>query len=330
VSIGNDDQLALGRAVYRDAVRRDDALAAARAAARLRARSFDLGARELETVQASRQLLGRAIRAARARRAVGATIVPVPLSIEPAPAMPARRTRRRPYAIAAVIAALVFLLAGQLAQPATQPTDDGGSGGQPPAAVDPILLVTNPSRGRVVLAVAAVAPAEIEAVATEAPVPVDSPAPAQGAGASPGPSGAASGPGSGGSGSGSGGGSGSGSGGGGSASATPAPRTPTPTPAPTFASCPSAPRGFARLCGAVLDARGQPIAGACVSQGPCKSSSAQTDPRGRFSFTLVVGNGTLVWNLEFAKAGYQTAFYSQTSRQGIISIPTQRLVAAPK
>jgi len=44
---------------------------------------------------------------------------------------------------------------------------------------------------------------------------------------------------------------------------------------------------------------------------------------------LPVGNGTLQWGLEFAKPGYRTATYTQTSRQGFITIPTQRLVAAP-
>jgi len=71
VSNGHDDPLALSRAVFRDAVLRDDALAAARAAARLRAHDPDLGARDLEAVRASRQMLGRAIRAARARRVIG-------------------------------------------------------------------------------------------------------------------------------------------------------------------------------------------------------------------------------------------------------------------
>jgi hypothetical protein len=42
-----------------------------------------------------------------------------------------------------------------------------------------------------------------------------------------------------------------------------------------------------------------------------------------------VGNGSLQWGLEFAMPGYRTASYTQTSQQGFITIPTQRLVAAP-
>jgi hypothetical protein len=92
----------------------------------------------------------------------------------------------------------------------------------------------------------------------------------------------------------------------------------------------SIPRGFARLCGQVIDARtGRPIAGACVSLGGCTEQSARTDGNGRWAFVLPVGDGTLQWGLEFAMPGYRTATFAQTSRQGFITIPTQRLVAAP-
>ncbi len=91
------DPLALRRAQFRDAVWRGDALATARAAARLRGHVGDLGARDLESLRAARQTLGRAIRDARARRLV------TPVPPEPAPAVPLRRPRRRPYALGASI-----------------------------------------------------------------------------------------------------------------------------------------------------------------------------------------------------------------------------------
>jgi hypothetical protein len=191
---------------------------------------------------------------------------------------------------------------------------------------DAPVLVSAVSRGRVVLAEAAVAPAISEPVATAEPdvSASASPAPTAGSGAATG--GAVPG-GSGGPGTGTGTGSGSGTG---TSSPSPAP-TATRTPAPTFAVCfVSIPRGFARLCGQVIDARtGRPIAGACVSLGGCTEQSARTDGNGRWAFVLPVGDGTLEWGLEFAMTGYRTATYAQTSRQGFITIPTQRLVAAP-
>jgi hypothetical protein len=318
-----DDPLELRRALFRDAVRRDDALATARAAARLRAHVGALGARDLETVRASRQMLGRAIRDARARRAL-APVVP-----EPAIAIPSRRPRRFPYALGAAIAALALVIGAVLAQPLldrSAQADGGGGGASAAVASDPAILVSAPSRGRVVLAEVAVAPTIAEPAPTAEPdaSASASPAPASGVGgaaASAGPSG------SGGSGTGTGGGSGSGTGIG---SPSPAP-TATRSPGPTFATCfVSIPRGFARLCGQVIDARtGRAIAGACVSLGPCTDQSARTDPNGRWAFVLPVGNGALQWGVEFAMAGYRTATYTLTSRQGFLTIPTQRLVAGP-
>jgi len=307
------DPLALRRAQFGDAVRRGDGLATARAAAQLRAHVGDLGARDLETVRAARQMLGRAIRDARARRLL------VPVAVEPSPAVPLRRPRHLPYTFGAAIAVLALVLGGLLAQPLlgqTEPTD-GGGGGTPAA-----IVVTAQSRGRVVLADAVVVSVIAEPQPTIAPEASDSAssAPASGSDAA---AGSAAPSGSGGAGSGTGNGSGTGS-------PRPAP-TASRTPAPTFAACfVSIPRGFARLCGAVVDARtGRGIAGACVSLGPCTDQSARTDPNGRWAFVLPVGNGTLQWGLEFRMVGYLTASFSQTSRLGFISIPTQRLVAAP-
>jgi len=322
----DNDPLELRRAQFRDAVRRDDALAAARAAARLRAHARQLGARDFETMRASRQMFGRAIRDARVRRASG------PIRLDPEIAIPLAAPRRIPYALIATIAVVGLVFGALLAQPLfdVSEQDGGGGGGAPAAAVssDAPILVSALSRGRVVLADVAVASAIVEPAPTAEPEPSASasPAPTTGVGAgigSPSPSG------SGGPGTGTGTGSGNGNGSG-TSSPSPAP-TATRSPAPTLTVCfVSIPRGFARLCGQVIDARtGRAIAGACVSLGACTDQSARTDSNGRWAFVLPVGDGSLQWGLEFAKAGYLTTTYTQTSRQGFITIPTQRLVAAP-
>jgi hypothetical protein len=321
----DDEILALRRATYRDAMRRGDDLAAARAAAALRAHLGSLGARDLAAVRASRQSFGRAIRDARARRVLG------PVATDAAPAIALPRSRLRPSALLAALAALALALAGLFAQPLLDRSQDaeGGSGGAPAAAAsDEPILLSALSRGRVIVAEVAVAAAVVEPVATPAPEPSASatPAPLPGAGA---PSGSSAPSGSAGPGTGTGTGSGTGPGTG-TRTASPAP-TATRSPAPTLAACfASLPRGFARLCGLVVDSRtGRAISGACVSLGPCTDQSTRTDVNGRWAFVLPVGDGTLQWALEFAMAGYRTATYTQTSRQGYLAIPTHRLVAGP-
>jgi len=181
---GADDPLELRRAQFRDAVRRDDALAAAHAAARLRAHARELGARDFETMRASRQLFGRAIRDARVRRA----FAPVPL--EPAIAIPLSRRRRIPYALFATIAVVLLVFGALLAQPLLDASEQNGGGGGAPAAVtsDAPILVSALSRGRVVLAEVAVAPAIAEPAPTAEPEASASasPAPTTGAGAATG------------------------------------------------------------------------------------------------------------------------------------------------
>ncbi len=316
-----NDDLTIHRAVYGDAHRRGDALATARAAARLRAHITDLDAAELTVVRASRQRFGQAIREARSRRRA-APVVPMQ-----ALAIPLSPPRRSPVALAALFALLALVLAAVVGGPLlVEQTEGGAGGGAPVDVVDPVVQPVTLSRGRVILAVAAVVPAVVEepqvtaspdpiaVVATPGPA-----APANGADApaGSGPPGNGGGPGSGGPGNGS-----------GSGAPSPAP-TATRTPAPTLAICfASVPRGFARLCGQILDARtGRGLADACVSLGPCNSQSARTDANGRWAFPLVVGNGSLTWFLEFSKPGYTTSLFSQTSRQGRILIPT--LVLTP-
>ena len=318
------ERLAIRRALYADAQRRGDPLATANAAARLRAHIGGLAGSELEAVRASRRNFGQAIRQARSRR----TAPPLQLSLTAA--IPRTPRRRFPLALVAVVALIALALASVLAPPFLDATE-GGAGGAPSVASDPAVPIVQ-SRGRVVLAATTAVSVVEEPAATAPPETPASSAPAPPSGAT-GPAGSAAPSGSGtpGAGTGTGSGGGNGSGGNGTGgSPAPAP-TATRTPAPTFAACfVSIPRGFARLCGAVTDARsGRGIAGVCVSLGPCTDQSTRTDPNGRWTFALPVGNGTLQWGLEFRVAGYRTASFTQTSRPGFISIPTQRLVAAP-
>ncbi|HLZ48728.1 MAG TPA: hypothetical protein VKR80_08785 [Candidatus Limnocylindria bacterium] len=314
------ERLLIRRALYADAQRRGDPLATANAAARLRAHIGDLTALDLATVRASRRNFGQAIRQARSRRVAP----PVPPFTG---AVPLSGSRRSPLGAVLVVALLALVLASLLTRPSAVNEADGGGGALVAAVSDPVPPVAL-SRGRVVLPAAAAVEAVADPVATAAPeaaaptgaAPADD---ANAAAGTPGPAGS----GTAGTGTGTGSGSGSGSG---SGIASPAP-TASPTPRPTYAACfASIPRGFARLCGFVVDAQtGRGIAGACVSLGPCTDQSTRTDPNGRWAFVLPVGNGTLEWGLEFRMAGYRTATFTQTSRLGFISIPTQRLVAGP-
>jgi hypothetical protein len=89
------------------------------------------------------------------------------------------------------------------------------------------------------------------------------------------------------------------------------------------------PAGFAKLCGQVVDAStNKPIPDACVSLGPCSDQGIRTDPNGRWALLLPIGNGGLLWFFEFSKAGYVTNKYTQTSKEGRVLIPTQRLAPA--
>ena len=307
--------LAIHRAVYRDAHRRGDAFATARAAARLRAHIPELDAAELTAVRASRQRFGQAIREARSRR-----LAPALLSVQ-APGIPLSPPRRFPVLLAASFALLALLLAAVVAEPLLFDRTEGGGGGSPAAdASDPVVQPVTLSRGRVILAVAAVEPVVEQAAASAEPEPsaspASSPAPTNGAGAAPtsglpggsgapGPSGAGV--------------PGPGSGAGVPPSATPT-RTPRPTPLPPLA------RGFARLSGVVVDtSTGRGLPGACVSLGPCTAGAPRTDANGRWTLDLPVGSGGLNWGLEFAKASYTSSTLNVRSRTGYIFLPTQRL-----
>jgi len=314
MAFGSDD-LAIHRAVYREAHSRGDPLATVRAAARLRAHITDLDAAELTAVRASRQRFGQAIREARSRR-----LAPPAVSVQ-ARGIPLSPPRRFPVALAASFALVVLVIAAVVAEPLLVDQTEGGGGGAPAAdASDPVVQPVTLSRGRVILAVAAVEPVAEQTPASAAPEPPasasENPAQTSGPSAAPGAAGPSGsgvpGPGSG---------SGSGGSGGGVPSASPTPMaTPRPTPFPPLA------RGFARLSGQVIDARtGRGLPDACVSLGPCTAVSTRTDANGRWTFDLPVGGGALEWGLEFAKTGYTPSSLIVRARTGFIFLPTQRL-----
>lgn len=284
------DLFALRRAAFREARRRGDPLAAARAAAQLRLDADELDPRDQATLRASRLVVGRAIRDARARRRNPVVVTPF---------IPDRRARRFPFALAATVVLSAAVLLVLLLQPVE--IDGGSRGGAPTAAASAPVKSTAPqSRGRVKIAVPAIVPVLEQPNPTTAPVVVVQPTadpdafPTDGASVVPGP------------------GAGAGTGAG-------------------LATCAaSVPPGFARLCGQVLDAStGRGLANACMSLGPCSSQSIRTDANGRWALQLPLGNGELIWFLEFSKPGYTTAKFTQSSRLGRTLIPTQRLVPAP-
>ncbi len=285
------------RATLYAAIRDGDALAAARAAARLRIPGRTLAPFERARARDARRALGLALVKARLGT-VAAPAAPVPLLARP----DSPHWRRRLAAVAVAAAVLVVLLFGG----GTGLLPGGGSPEPPPAAepvVVPMRLVTV-SRGRTISLAA-------EVVAEASPSPTPTPAPSPSASAEPTlvPSTAEPGAGSGGSGSGgSGGGAGGGSGRGtGVGVGTPAP-TPTPTPAPT-ATPPVPPLGYTRLNVIVYDwTTLRPLADVCVVIGTlsCGPDAPHTDLRGRWSADVAATPATTQWDMLFIKAGFIT------------------------
>lgn len=273
------------RAAFREARRRGDPLAAARAAAQLRIDTTDLDPRDLSALRAARLVVGRGIRDARARRlhptSAGATVPP-------------RRRFRFPFALAATIVLAVAVLTALSLIPVAE--NGGGSRAAAPVPTATTVPIALQSRGRVITAVRAVVPVLPQPQPEPQPNPTVAPTANPGADAFP-TDGDSVVPGA-----------GSGTG-------------------PGFASCPSfVPEGFAKLCGQVIDAStNKPIPDACISLGPCNSQGIHTDPNGRWAVLLPIGNGGLLWFFEFSKAGYVTNKYTQTSKEGRVLIPTQRL-----
>jgi len=276
------------RAAFREARRRGDPIAAARAAAQLRAGAGDLDPRDLLALRGARLVVGRAIRDARARRLHPVT---------PAAPIRVRRRVRFPFALAATIALAVVLLVAL----SGVPVDQNGGGGRASASVPvpttvPIALQ---SRGRVVTAVRVVVPVlpqpQPEPQPNPTAIPTIDPAldafPTDGDSVVPG-NGSGTGP--------------------GFASC------PSFVPAGFAKLCGQV----------VDASTSKPIPDACVSLGPCTDQGIHTDPNGRWALLLPIGNGGLLWFFEFSKAGYGTSKYTQTSKTGRILIPTQRLAPA--
>jgi hypothetical protein len=273
------------RAAFRDARRRGDPLAAARAAAQLRAGPGDLDPRDLQALRASRQVVGRAIRDARARR-----LHPV----SPSAPIRSRRRLRFPFALAATIVLAVAALAAL----SMVPVDQNGGAGRVSAAIPTATTapIAVQSRGRVVTAVRVVVPVlpqpQPEPKPNPTAIPTIDPAldafPTDGQSVVPG--------------------NGSGTG-------------PGFTSCPSFVPAGFG-KLCGQVIDASTN---RPIADACVSLGPCSSQGIRTDPNGRWAALLPVGAGGLIWFLEFSKAGYATSKYTQISQTGRILIPTQRL-----
>jgi hypothetical protein len=179
------DLSALRRAAFREARRRGDPLAAARAAAQMRLDDDELDPRDQATLRASRLVVGRAIRDARARRRNPAVVMPF---------LPSRPARRFPFALAAAVAIAATLLFALFLQP-----DERDGGGGAPAAVPsaPVRSTAPQSLGRVKVALPVIVPVVEQPKPTTAPVVVVDPnafptdelsvVPGPGAGAGTGP-----------------------------------------------------------------------------------------------------------------------------------------------
>ena len=293
MSAQEEFRIAGRRAALRLALRRGDAVAAARAAARLRIPQARLSASELGRVRTARRALGIAI--LRARLPKRASTAPAAV----APVVTQRSDRRRLAAVAAVLAALLLAV--------LWPRDGDVGGGSPDAAaVAPqVVTIASVSRGRTV-----VAPLEVVVVQeTPSPTPEATAEPS----ASPAPSvaavtakpGATSGTGTGttegggGTGTGSGPGNGSGSGpGNGTRSATPAPTATPRVPPP----------GYVRFNIRVLDSRTyRPVADVCVIHGTRDCGSGDyTDKDGRWSWDVAASAYVTQWDITLIKDGYVT------------------------
>jgi len=273
------------RAAFREARRRGDPLAAARAAAQLRVDGDDLDLRDLAALRAARLVVGRGIRDARARR-----LHPISATTP----SPARRRIRFPFALAAVIVLVVAVLTAL----SMMPVDQNGGGGRaaPPIPTATTVPVALQSRGRVITAVRVVVPVlpqpQPEPKPNPTAIPTADPAldafPTDGDSVVPG--------------------NGSGTG-------------PGFASCPSFVPDGFA-KLCGQVTDASTN---KPIADACVSLGPCNNQGIRTDLNGRWAVLLPIGNGGLLWFFEFSKAGFVTSKYTQTSKTGRILIPTQRL-----
>jgi hypothetical protein len=298
-------RLASRRAALHASLRSGDAIAAARAAARLRIPGARLSAPELTLALDTRAALGRALIAAR---------LPRP---QPLPAAPAllKRPRgipwRRLALIAAVLCGLIFLVLGPGGTPGGKPEGDASAVAVPDVTRLQELAQISRGRSAVTSAPEVVAVAEPSAAPSAEPTASASAAPSAGAGGAGGAGGSATGP---------------GGGGGGIGIGTGPGLITLPTPRPTVTPR-VPPPGYGRLTVIVLDARTfRPIPDTCVSFGSlnCTTITAgdktalnyRTDDNGRWSLDVPLGAPTVSYDMLFFKLGYRVDTQKVTLRRG--------------
>jgi hypothetical protein len=307
------------RATLRDALRRGDALTAARAWERLRVVAQSVSARERALGREARKSVGRAIRDARYRRLQSAMDALDQRAVAPATEAARARSRVRPLLAAVVGLALIALA---LVFVVTRPEEDYAPAAAAPAQVsEPTAVPTANTGGRgrtaetpVPVAIVTPVPADTPApsAAPSASGPAGTPGATQAAGAQPG--GVAGGV--------TGGVTGGTTGGvvggvvGGTGTKTLPPATPTPYILPR--TPPALPPGQDRFLFRVIDqATGAPLAGVCVSFGQfCRQEDPHTNVDGLYWLDLNPGNAT-AWNFRFFKDDYLTANLNKTYRPGM-------------
>lgn len=311
------------RAALRAALRRGDAIAAARAWERLRIDADGIAWHERAAARAARVAVGRAIRDARRRRALAPAAMDAGAT-DIAAASPTVLARYRGALSASAI--LVFLLALFVPRPAEELA---------PAAAAPELVTT-------IVPAASLAPsgrgrtsASAQPVADlESPPPSAVPTPSAPAAPAASPSGVAGGTAGGATGGVVGGATGGAVGGtlGGTGTKT-LPPAPTPTPAPAINLLPVSPvplpPGADRFLFRVVDSRtGVPLSQVCVVYGTttCGPSDPHTNVLGYYWFDLDPTMAT-AWNFRFfLDPDYFSATVDRTYRPSMGTSPTTVLL----
>jgi len=307
------------RATLRAALRRGDALTAARAWERLRVVAESISVHERAAARSARKAVGRAIRDARYRRMQSAMDAFAPTAPAAAAEAAAARSRLVPVALAVAALAVVALLIvffpradedyapaaaapAEVAQPTVVPTANTGGRGRTSETLAPLALVTPP-------------PAELSAApsATASAAASGAPGATNAAGAQPG----------GVSGGVTGGVVGGAPGGvvggvvGGTGTKTLPPATPTPYILPR--TPPQLPPGQDRFLFRVVDqSTGAALAGVCVNYGfaVCGPQDPHTNVDGLYWLDLNPGMAT-AWNFRFFKDDFLTANLNKTYRPGM-------------
>jgi hypothetical protein len=304
-------RIAARRGALHASVHHGDAIAAARAAARLRVPGARLTAQELALARRTRLALGRALIAARLPR-------PEPIAVTPREALRVRAFPTKRLAVAmAVICALIFLVLGPGGAPGGKPEGDVSAAIAPDVTRPQVLAQVSRGRSMATAAPETVVAAEPTAEPTVAPTTASTAAPSAGAGGAGGAGGSAS---------------GAGGGGGGIGIGTGPGLVTLPTPRPT-ATPRFPPPGYGRLTIVVLDAQTRrPVPETCVVFGSLTCStmtyqpdsemagrtilSYRTDANGRWSLDVPLGVPTVNYDMLFFKLGYRAQTATVTLRRG--------------